>query len=346
MNNLHTTLDSGAGQFSISPSGTLAYVRGGVPPPHSAQIVAIDRKGSIAKLPIDPRPYGPIVRLSPDGSRLAVTVVETARRDLWVLDIARGTASRLNVGGEAWQGVWSPDGRFLAYQTAADGTFSLGRIAADGSGPGPPEVLATSRLGPVASSWSLDGTTLATVQTPEAGGQNDIWALALTTTGFPLTPVIRTPFSEDHAEFSPDNRWLAYQSKETGRAEVYLQRYGGPAQRIQVTRSGGTDPAWNPTSKPGGGELFCRAPDEAGTVWMTVFPIRTEPALVIGPPRRLFSTKAMPMGSDSIRAYDVTPDGQRFLLRRTEPTPPTAPVTHINLIENWFEELKKKAPAR
>jgi serine/threonine-protein kinase len=92
-------------------------------------------------------------------------------------------------------------------------------------------------------------------------GQNDIGTLALTTSGVSLTSVIRTPLSEEHPEFSPDGRWLACQSNETGRMEVYLQRSGGPRQRVQMSRTGGTDPAWNPKGR----ELFYLSPDEAGT---------------------------------------------------------------------------------
>jgi serine/threonine-protein kinase len=340
INNVHGSLDSGAGQFSVSRSGTLAYVTGGVPQPLTSRLATMDRDGTIHPLPIEPRSYGAPVRLSPDGRRLATIVVETMRRDVWICDLSRATAYRLTTDAEAHFPLWSPDGRFVTFSSATRGRFTIARTAADGSGDS--ETLGTGNDRRQPSSWSPDGRTLLCVIVPVGRTDNDVWALSGTRPPFSMTPVIGTPFSEDHPEFSPDGHCLAYQSNTTGRMEVYLQRYPGPPQSVVVSSGGGTDPAWNPNGR----ELFYLSPDEAGVTWMTAVAIRTEPAIAAGTPRRLFAVKGASMAGDPIRQYDVAPDGQHFVLRLPEESPPPVPVTEIELVQNWFEELRAKVPAR
>jgi len=158
-----------------------------------------------------------------------------------------------------------------------------------------------------------------------------------------VQPLFQTPHAERNPEISPDGRWLAYASNVSGRVEVYIRPYPGPGPAEQVSIDGGLSPAWH----PGGKELFfVSAPDPAGerSVMSVEFDARS--AVAAGRPRRLFvfDPRVLPFYCVPLRCYDVAPDGQRFYLVQSRTPPPPPAVTHINLIQNWFEELKAKVP--
>ncbi|MCX6549666.1 MAG: hypothetical protein NTY02_01440, partial [Acidobacteria bacterium] len=161
--------------------------------------------------------------------------------------------------------------------------------------------------------------------------------------------LIATHAIEDQPEFSPDGRWLAYVSDESGGAQVYVQPFPGPGARKQISVDGGMSPAWNPAGR----ELFYATPREPAPDrrMMMVVDVKTTPDLSLGPPRRLFEIERPGeprpnIRCQPVRCYDVMPDGLRFLAIQSnwaQDTPPPG-VTHINLVQNWFEELKAKAP--
>jgi Tol biopolymer transport system component len=169
---------------------------------------------------------------------------------------------------------------------------------------------------------------LAFHETPPTTGW-DIWVLRLG--DHKVQPFLRTQFNEASPRFSPDGHWLAYISDESGRYEIYVQPYPGPGGKWQISTEGGTEPVWNPNGR----ELFYRSGDK-----MMAVEIATQPDFSMGKPRVLFEGQYLPTARASPN-YDISPDGQRFLMLKANEQA-SAP-TQINVVLNWFEELKQKA---
>ena len=326
---------TGAGQYALAPTGTLAWLSGPVTPFRESHLVSVDRTGQASPLAAPMRAYGPSLRLAPDGRRLVVLIHSLSERSLWLYDLGRGTLTPLARGGEVAWPVWAPDGRRLVFAWLKDGRRSLASQPADGSTP--PQVLAHGGIYP--SSFAPDGRELAAV--PHSGG--DVLIATLGDSEARVQPLFETANTESHPEMSPDGRWMAYASDVSGRAEVYVRPYPGPGPAEQVSTDGGSSPAWQPVGK----ELFfLGAPDPTGQVSMLAVEFRAGPPVAIGRPRRLFAfdPRVLRFSCVPVRCYDVEPDGQRFFATRALPAPPVAPVTHVSLIQNWFEELKAKVP--
>jgi Tol biopolymer transport system component len=199
---------------------------------------------------------------------------------------------------------------------------------ADGSGG--EERLTTGKYTQFASSSSADGQTLAFVETNSTTGY-DIWVLPLQGERKPRA-LLQTPFNESYPAFSPDGRWLAYGSDESGRFEIYVQPFPGPGEKRQVSTDGGTEPFWGRNGR----ELFYR-----NGIKMMAVDVTTQPTLTFGNPRLLFERVSQ---TSNYRAhYDVTADGQRFLM--TKQYQAGTEWTQINVVLNWFEELKRRVPA-
>ena len=243
-------------------------------------------------------------------------------------DLGRGTNSRLTGEGWAFYTTWTPDGKRLL--------FSLGKSTADSlfwqpyDGSSPMERLTTSEYGQRPGSWSSDGKTLAFVDIhPDTG--TDIAMLDVRSGR--VTPFLNSQYEEWYPEFSPDGRWMAYTSDESNRQEVYVRPFPGPGMKQQVSIEGGSEPLWARNGK----QLFYRRQDQ---VW--VVDVRTDGGLTTGKPRFLFEKPGYNR-SYPIRGYDLSLDGQRFLMVRFENRKPT-PVTEMILVLNWFEELKRLVP--
>ena len=191
-----------------------------------------------------------------------------------------------------------------------------------------------SPFGP--SSWRYDGRELAMVV------GSDIAVATLDGGRAGLRFLTRTPHSEQSPEFSPDGRWLAYSSNESRRHEVYVRPYpaDGPSARVSI--DGGTCPAWGKKGR----ELYFVSPiDEGGRGKMMVADFEPGSPPRLGMPRPLFEFGPdLHFASGPLRSHDVAPDGERFYVVQSRPYPPLPPVTHVNLIQNWFEELKAKVP--
>jgi eukaryotic-like serine/threonine-protein kinase len=313
-------------EYSISATGSLAYVIGAAGATGQRRLVWVTRNGIEQPLPAPMHDYrNP--RLSPDGRRLAVTIDEPTQ--VWLYDLSRETLSRFTFEGDENLGsVWTPDGKRIAFMSNKEGgPYNIFWQLADGSGG--LERLTTSEHTQVPTSWSADGQLLAFVEA-NSDKRYDIWMLRMGDRK--AQPFLRTLFNNGAARFSPDGHWLAYVSDESGRYEVYVQPYPGPGGKWQISTEGGTEPVWNPNGR----ELFYRSGDK-----MMAVDIATQPGFAAGKPRMLF--KGQYEGGGPGANYDISPDGQRFLMIKPSESAETAP-TQINVVLNWFEELKQKVP--
>jgi Tol biopolymer transport system component len=291
----------------------------------TTHLVWVDRAGKEQPLAAPPHGYA-YPRLSPDGQRIGVQISETAT-DVWLYDLARDALSRATFGGTRNSvPVWSPDGKHLLFQSNRAGAVSnIFWQTADGSGTA--ERLTTSQFQDVPQSWSPDGRTIAfTEATSETG--TDIWTLRLNDRK--AQPFLKTPFNGAGPRFSPDGHWMAYASDESGRIEVYVQPYPVPGGKWQVSTEGGTEPVWSPTGR----ELFYRSGNR-----MLAVPVTLQSGFLAGKPANLFQGPWL-QSSSSVPEYDVSRDGQRFLMLRAADDDLGA--RQIVVVQNWLEELKKR----
>lgn len=318
---------SGATQYSISATGSLVYVSGGIQLAAQSRLLWVSRDGAEQPLSAPVSTYM-IPRLSPDGLRIAVGIFDQESQT-WIYDLSRETLTRFTFAGSAnINPVWTPDGKRIAYQSNKEGAFNLFWQLADGSGG--LERLTTSKYLHGAHSWSPDGQLLAFVEVNPATGV-DIWVLRLGDRK--PQPFLRTRFNEAAPRFSSDGNWLAYMSDESGRYEIYVQPYPGPGGKWQISTEGGSEPVWNRN----GGELFYRCGDKLMAV-----DISTQHGFAAGTPRMLFEGRYQ-TAPFPIANYDVSPDGERFLMLKPTEQAQSAP-TQIVVVQNWFQELKQKVP--
>jgi serine/threonine-protein kinase len=328
-----------AGQFTVSDTGALVYLTGGAVAASDRSLAWVDRHGTSLPLPAPPRSYfGP--RLSPDGQRVAVSTLGPLQ--VWSIDIARGALSPVTVDGQSDHGVFAPDGKRIVFRSRAAGTEgNLYWKAADGSGA--VERLTDRGRSQTPSSWSPDGTTLAFMDEGESKGffQFDIWLLSIADRK--TRALIHTAANEMTPEFSPDGRWLAYVSNESGRNEVYVQPYPGPGERHLISTNGGWQPAWSGSGR----ELFYvqgGAVGGGGVTTLMSVKIATAPAFQAGTPEAMFESADLRIAWG--RSYDVASDGRRFLLTlKKEAATNLAPAQMI-FVQHWFEELKRLVPTR
>jgi serine/threonine-protein kinase len=321
LENVRTEGESAA-QLAISNVGTLAYVSGGFE--RITNFAWVDRGGAQTPIETPTQIHGPL-DLSPDGRRIAVEVYPQGAgqlSDVWIYDLDRNTASRLASG--ASRPFWSADGRDVHYVAERDGKFIVMRQAADGIG-GAQELTSGMRF--LHGAAAPDGRSLALSQISVYGDIN-LWSLPLNGSGV-LEPLLLTPAWDAFPAFSPDGRWLAYSSDESGLYEVYVVSTGESAdrrQRRQISTDGGEEPRWSAS-----GELFYRN----GQKWMAV-PVQLGADLVTARPLELFEG---PFHNTPGLSYDASPDGQRLLVLR-EAAPSDG--RQIRIVENWFSELHQR----
>ncbi len=314
----------GSVDYAISDNGTLVYVPSTSTGGFNLTLVWVDRQGQATPLIEDRNVYNR-PRLSPDGQRVAVGARSGANPDIWIYDIGPGTRMRLTVEGNNFSPVWTPDGTRVTFSSTRDGPQDLYWKPADGSGQAELLLNMNSLNILTPTSWSPDSESLAFYEVNPASAR-DIWALPREGDALPF---VATAFNERAPMFSPDGRWLAYVSDESGRDEIYVQPYPGPGGKWPISAEGGTEPHWSADGR----ELFYRLGDK-----MMVVEVQSEPAFTSGRPQLVFEGPYV-LGN-SVANYDISPDGQRFLMIKEE----EGQQDQINVVLNWFEELKRLVP--
>jgi eukaryotic-like serine/threonine-protein kinase len=320
------SITNGDAQYSISDTGSLVYLPGGVQSAQS-RLVWVSRNGAEQPVAAPAHAYQ-TPRLSPDGRRVAM-IIQEQEAQIWLYDLSRDTLTRSTFEGiNNVVPAWTPDGKRIAFASTKEGAQNLFWQLADGAGG--LERLTTSEYTQVPMSWSPNGQFLAFLEVNPTTGY-DIWVLGMG--DHKAQPFLRTPFNESVPRFSPDGRWLAYISNESGRYEIYVQPYPGPGGKWQISTEGGTEPTWNPNGR----ELFYRSGGK-----MMAVDISTQSGFSAGKPRMLFEGQYLPTPFTNPN-YDVSSDGQRFLMLKPVEQAQAGP-TQINVVLNWFEELKQKVP--
>lgn len=317
-----------AGAFTVSETGLLAYQTGvGVV---RSELVWFNRRGQQIAVLGGQSDYGDVA-LSPDGSRAAVSLLDPERgtRDLWIYDVARGLRDRFTVDpGDEFAPSWSPNGDRLVFSARRKASIDLYQKAS--SGAGSEEVLLEAGLGKFQASWSPDGRYLLYVAGGGAIARSDLWVLPLFGERKPF-PLLQTTFVETQGQFSPDGRWIAYASSESGQLEVYVAPFPGPGGKKRVSSAGGSYPRWRRDGK----EIFYLASDNT----LTAATVTGGPAgFEAGAVRPLFKVRPRPAVRLDAYPYDVSSDGQRFLVNTFVEE---APSMSITLFVNWTTGLKQ-----
>jgi len=314
---------------SVSGNGLLLYSAYNT----ISQFTWFDRAGKPLGVVGEPGEYS-MFRLSADGHRVATSGDALGRTDLWLLEVERNIASRFTSNANVnIYPVWSPDGRTIVFSSGAPRNL----FRKESSGAGTEERLTRAPNAQLSNDWSRDGRWILFYEVA-TGTQRDLWVLPVTPEG-QLVPgttaraYLQTPFNEYWGRFSPEAspRWVAYESDETGRIEVYIRAFPEPRGKFQISTGGGQYPEWG----AGGRELFYESPDnKLMAVSLKLGADSAEPST----PRELFQLPALDTGWPP---YDTAPDGQRFLVRAT-PGQAGQPLT---VIVNWPALLKKEVPA-
>ena len=268
--------------------------------------------------------------LSPDGRAVAVSALETSDQDVWIWNIARGVKTRLSSHPERdFLPVWSPTGEEIAFSSNRAGNFDIFLRQADGGGEA--NALAATARTEYLSDWSRDGKNLLYARdAPETG--LDLWRLerAEDGSGWEPHPFLQTPFRETAATFSPDGRYVAYLSHESGQDEIYVQPFPESGRKLTVSSNGGRQPRWARDGK----ELFYV---EGST--LVAVSVSTGSTFSVGAATRLFEHPGL-RGERLFPQYDISADGQRFILAETVGLGADAPKPSIHVVQNWFAEFR------
>ena len=320
------TLGNRTAQYATAEDGTLAYIAGESRAVEHT-LVRVDRDGGSVALTDTQRAYwGP--RFSPDGERLLFWLSGDDPQ-VWVLEVARGSLTRLTSEKASFWPIWTPGGDEVAFShRQEEGQVKVFRK--DVAGGRGQEQLTSNALDDQASAWSSDGRLLVFQKGIDPVTGFDIWVHDLDQQA--SHALLNTGANEFHPTLSADGEWLAYVSDESGRREVYVARFPEMTQRTAISVDGGSEPVWNPR----GGELFFRKDDR-----MMVVEFSAGPNPRAGRSRILFEGRFVP-GTPYGRNYDISPDGQSFVMITS--TEMSSPPSQVHVILNWFEELERLVP--
>jgi len=309
---------TGLAHFSASANGILVFRAEGV---GARKLAWRDRSGLELEALGPPAEYASF-SLSPSGDRVLIESQDenTSGREIWIHELEREVTSRFTFSpGDDANSVWSPDGQRVAFMSDRNGSPDL--FIKDASGAGDPELILEDEAVLMPADWTRDGSHIAYMKLDGENGW-DLWALPMAPSGEPF-PIVQSQFFDARPSFSPDGKWIAYQSDESGRAEVYVRPFPGPGGKWQVSPNGGEEPHWSADGK----EIFYL--DVAQNI--VAVPVETSPNFRAGVPTDLFEARLFPALQRN--RFSVTSDGQRFLTlapMESQSNPPTTVVLNWN----------------
>ncbi|MBK7189648.1 MAG: protein kinase [bacterium] len=326
LEDIYLNSSDGYSNLAVGSDGTLVYAPSSVME-YPVELVWSDRAGHVSPtgLPVG-RYTSP--RLSPDGRTLAVALKEQGNTDIWLHNLQRGTRTRFTFSPTSdFNPVWSVDGRKV-YYNGEEPQYTIYSRPADGSAG--PTLLLKEPVDTLPTSASPDGRLLVFTRSDPVS-DSDIWLLPLDGSG-PTRPFIKSDFAEAKGVVSPDGRWLAYMSNESGREEVYAMRFPEGGTRVQVSIDGGDEPQWSAR----GDEIVFRGAGAFHATAVDLGAVRADD-LVKGRPRRIFSRAFDEDWTGA--AYSFTADGQRLLAVRV---PPASMPATLRVVLHWFTELDER----
>ena len=334
--------------YDVSANGMLAYLPGEAPDGvgGTRSLVWVNHDGEEEPVPAQLESYNSL-SLSPDGSRAALAVVDgSGNPDVWVADLARGSLARLTTD-EATDisPLWHPDGRRVAFVSDRSGQLEVFWREVDGSETAERLLVFDEAVSQITlHDWSADGATLFLAAVlPESG--SDVGMVSVGERPGSWEPLIHTAAREYAPALSPDGSWMAYSSDVTGVWEVYVERFPGLEGRKLISIGGGDYPTW---SDDGRALFYLRRPRGAPDAVMRVpldFTEGDPPSVIPGTPERLFDFGRFFSSGGVGRIYDISPDGQRFLMiTAAEAAAAELDRSRINVVFNWFEELNARVP--
>jgi len=297
---------NGIAQLAVAENGTVAYI-----PEEPRSLVLVDRDGRRRPATDEKRNFH-APAFSPDGRRIATDFNSADGRDVWILDVAGGLLSRTTFDRDGHDATWTSDGRSLTYTSLPGGAFTTLRTR-PGSGEPAESLLASPQLA-YTGIWLRDGSALVTVASALMPNSGSDIAIVRNAGRGPIEPLVATRFEEQHPAVSPDNRWLAFVSNQSGQNEVYLRPLGGGGDQAQVSLSGGIEPVWGPDGR----QLFYRSGAGGGSD-LVAASIQTDPTIAVTSRKTLFRVAdiatATPHGN-----YAISPDGRTFVMVSFNPS--------------------------
>ena len=305
---------TGIAQMAVAPNGTVAYV-----PEEPRSLVFTDRGGN-ARLATPERHNFHAPNFSPDGRRISLDFNSADGRDVWILTLDQGTLSRATFDRDGHDATWTPDGRFITYTSSKSGAFGIYRTRPGNAEPA--ESLFASASLSYTGLWLPDGRGMvATADNLRPSSRTDIGLVQNGGRG-PVVPLVASPFVESYPAISPDGRWLAFVSDQSGQQQVYLRPIDGQGDQVQVSQTGGSEPVWGPDGR----EIFFRGLVDGQAELMSAA-VRTSPQLEITGRRSLFPVPDM-VGTNPHTNYGISPDGKTFVMVSR------SPATRIMVIQN------------
>jgi len=321
-------ITSGSANYAISDNGTLVFVPG-QPNVANRRLALVDREGAMTVFPISARPFLG-TRISPNGRLVAAAIQNGRESDIWVYDILRNTMNRLTFDGASLSPVWSPDSKRIAYSTSRSGGVNSGCrvVIMDASGGGTPENFDLDYDRVYVNSWSGDGEKLVlTVSVPGKG-----WDLIIVPLVGELKPrpFLSTKNDETSASLSPDGKWLAYRSNETGLGQLYVRPFPSGSGQWQISPENAFSPEWSSS-----GKSICYE----GREGLMEVPVGGTHSLVVGQPHILLKGYAGLSLEGGSKSFDVVADGNHILITKAMEGQDTR--KEITVVLNWFDELRK-----
>jgi serine/threonine-protein kinase len=326
-----TTPGTGAVQLTFSRDGSFVYAPG-TSDTGSSSIFWMRRDASTQPLRAAPATYRGGVRFSPDGGRLALSIVNQ-QSDIWVYDWGRDVLSRLTSHPSLdLDPVWTPDGRRITFRSARNGVDNIYWQRADEAGE--PQRLTESKIPQFPLAWHPSGKFLAFREYGRETG-SDVWLLPLEgdeASGWKpgkAVAFLAGPFNETDVAFSPDGRWVAYESDESGERQVYVRPFSGPGGRVQISTAGGSIPRWSSSGK----ELFFASDDQE--IMVVTYTAQSD---------TFHADKPVLWAKGQFTTFDVHPDGQRVAIVRASESQSPTKAGRLAFIFNFFEEIKRVVP--